>query len=165
MVPLDNPSQRDPLTKPPVPHTRSSSFTFLETANSCIPTRTSAQDASGGVLVPWVGPPKQSGHAALFADALASTCSSKRTRHADFAPSGFGQWPASLRCPLNEPSGRNMEGGGLHVPTKAQGMTSSGSACGRAKPQSVRAPAPAQKNRLAAVHLLTTNDVDLPLLC
>ena len=47
-----------------------------------------------------------------------------------------------------------MEGGGLHVPTKAQGMASSGSACGRAKPQSARAAAPAQKKYLA-VHPLT----------
>ena len=78
----------------------------------------------------------------------------KRTRPLHFAPSGFGQWPASLRCPLNEPNGRNMEGGGLHVPTKAQGMASSGSACGRAKPQSARAAAPAQKKDLA-VHPLS----------
>ena len=46
-----------------------------------------------------------------------------------------------------------MEGGGLHDPTKAQGMTSSGSACGRAKPQSARALAPIQKKDLA-VHPL-----------
>ena len=156
MVPLSNPSQRDPRARPRPPHRQSafSSFSRRRIPASRHVRARKTQDASGGVLVPWVGPPKQSGHAALFADALASTCSSKRTRHADFAPSGFGQWPASLRCPLNEPSGRNMEGGGLHVPTKAQGMTSSGSACGRAKPQSVRAPAPAQKNRLAVQHPL-----------
>ena len=50
---------------------------FLETANSSIPTRTSAQDVSGGVRVPCIGHTKQPGRADQFPDAFAPTCLSR----------------------------------------------------------------------------------------
>ena len=115
VVPLDNPSQRDPLTKPPVPHTRSSSFTFLETANRCIPTRTSAQDVSGGVRVPCIGHTKQSGRADQFPDAFAPTCLSRGAASSTLRLAFFARPQLHSDVCWSIRDIRNMEGGGLHV--------------------------------------------------
>ena len=115
MVPLSNRSQRDPLTRPRPPHRLSSSFTFLETANRCIPTCTSAQDVSGGVRVPCIGHTKQPGRADQFPDAFAPTCLSRGAASSTLRLAFFARPQLHSDVCWSIRDIRNMEGGGLHV--------------------------------------------------